>query len=132
MRGTAIRSTRSGLSFVLLWAMTVGLALSSLLSPGVMPLRDAHGGLVLVLCTGDGPVAMVMDPVTGETRPQMPDTENHCAWATAHPVAGPDTGILPIAPLWQLAATLGLPGTLPHRASTAALEPSARGPPASA
>jgi hypothetical protein len=35
---------------------------------GVMPGRGADGGIALVLCSGNGPLLMVLDPATGSFR----------------------------------------------------------------
>ena len=50
-----------------------------LLSPAAMLDRDASGKMVLVLCTGDGPVEMAVDLGTGP-----PQTKQRCDWAAAH------------------------------------------------
>ncbi len=65
-----------------LWALLAPFLLLSLISPAVMPVRDADGTLTLVLCSGDGPVEMVIDLATGEPvdRPQ-PGAQDRCDWA---------------------------------------------------
>jgi len=75
--------------------------LLSLFSNGVMPLRTAEG-LVLVICTGEGPLEMVIDPATGDPIDQAPDhqapddRQGHCDWASAKPPVGlaPSLGLL--------------------------------------
>lgn len=68
------------LALCVLLAPFVALAL---IPHGVMPIRGAEG-LVLVICTGDGPLEMVVDKATGETRPREPaDPGNSCVWANA-------------------------------------------------
>ena len=58
----------------------------AILPHGVMPHVGAGGALELVLCSVDGPVTMVVDPITGETKRKMPSgsAKPACDWATAH------------------------------------------------
>ena len=49
---------------------------------GLMPAQGAEGGTVMVICSGDGPMMMVLDPATGEFRPAPPSTrKSGCDWA---------------------------------------------------
>ena len=48
---------------------------------GLMPAQGAEG-MVMVICSGDGPMMMVLDPATGEFRPAPPSTKKSgCDWA---------------------------------------------------
>ncbi|NBZ86763.1 DUF2946 family protein [Stagnihabitans tardus] len=49
---------------------------------GLMPAQGAEGGMVMVICSGEGPMMMVLDPATGEFRPAPPSTKkSSCDWA---------------------------------------------------
>lgn len=50
----------------------------SLLSPSVMAIQGGDGGVMMVLCTGDGPVEMMVD--LGTDAPKVDPT---CDWANA-------------------------------------------------
>ena len=63
-----------------------------LLSPAAMLERDASGLLVMVLCTGDGPVEMTVDLGTGHDT-GTPQTKQRCDWAAAH------AAVLNVAPI---------------------------------
>lgn len=66
----------------LLWAMISPFLLMSLLSPAVMPARGLDGAMTLVLCSGEGPVTVTLDPVSGEPVHKAPDA-GRCDWACA-------------------------------------------------
>ena len=52
--------------------------------PGVMPGTAADGQLQMVICSGAGPVAMMLDPATGEMKPAAPDpARTGCDWGMA-------------------------------------------------
>ena len=60
---------------------------------GVMPTLGSDGGMVLVLCSGDGPMLMTVDPATGTFKKAPPSApKTACDWAMAQ--AG---GTLPAA-----------------------------------
>ena len=97
--------------------------LLSLVSNGVMPQRMAEG-VVLVICTGDGPLAIAVDPDSGKPAEKAPDTRSgRCDWANATPPAtlcpplqlparqaGAAVEILPVTPLVLIAGrATGLP-----------------------
>lgn len=67
------------------WVLLLPFLLLSLISPAVMPARAADGTMLLVLCTGDGPVEMLVDLATGQPVERAPDhgddKTDHCAWA---------------------------------------------------
>jgi hypothetical protein len=70
-----------------IWALLTPFLILSLLSPSVMPGRGGDGGVVLTLCSGDGPVEMRIDPATGEPARKSPaDAHERCAWATARTI----------------------------------------------
>lgn len=77
-----VRGKSRGLRRMLDWALLAPFLVLSLISPAVMPAQAADGGLVLVLCTGDGAVEMVLDPLTGEvSKPSPKSPADRCAWA---------------------------------------------------
>jgi hypothetical protein len=96
----------------------------SLLPAGLMPARAIDGGFVIVLCTGDGPVEMMVD-LDGTDHPAISKV---CDW-TAHGAVAvvPDLLALPQAtplspaPFVQTVAAMG-PAHDPHGIM-------ARGPP---
>jgi hypothetical protein len=59
------------------------LALGTIFDIGLMPGRDASGQQILVLCSGKGPMQMVLDPATGKLRPAEPTSQGRvsCDWA---------------------------------------------------
>ena len=79
---TAIHLTLSATRLLALLAV-FGLAI---LPQGVMPHVGETGGLELVLCSADGPVSMVIDPITGEASRKSPtgSAKSGCDWALAH------------------------------------------------
>lgn len=79
--GRTLRRLRAAL-----WRLPVlvALAVIGLLPPGVMPRQGADGQLTMVICSGDGPVRMVLDPATGEMKRETPNPDRPgCAWAMA-------------------------------------------------
>ena len=78
-----------------------------LLSPAAMLERGSSGALVMVLCTGDGPVEMTVDLGTGHDT-GTPQTKQRCDWATAH------AAVLDVAPIALPSATAAY-----HRAAPA-------------
>jgi len=65
----------------------LALAVLAALPPGVMPRQNADGGLVMVICSGQGAVQMVLNPATGEMQPMAPEDERaSCGWAMAQAV----------------------------------------------
>lgn len=75
-----------------------------LLPPGVMPHVGASGALEMVLCSAQGPVTMVIDPVTGEThrKPPADSAKPACDWAMAQPIAALQASLPPLAAPVQL------------------------------
>lgn len=79
--------------------LAVPFLLLSLVAPGVMPSRGADGGLVMVICSGHGPVEIAVDAATGQPLPdgadapdQGPDKapqDGRCAWAQSVAAALP-------------------------------------------
>ena len=81
---------------VLRLAVVLPLLLAALFPVGLMARTGADGQMVMVLCTGDGPVQMVLDPVTGQFHKAPPTSDRTgCDWAMSQ-VAG---DIAPPAPL---------------------------------
>lgn len=75
---TRARLSLSALQRLLQVALLVPLLLSAFVPQGVMPGGDGAGGLVMVLCSGDGPVEITLDPVTGEP---VEKRATACDWA---------------------------------------------------
>ncbi|WP_172294477.1 hypothetical protein [Pseudoruegeria sp. HB172150] len=68
-----------------LWAIVTPFFLLSFLPGGAMPVQSADG-LLMVICTGDGPLEIRVDPVTGEPVERDPhDGSGTCDWAMAKP-----------------------------------------------
>lgn len=66
----------------------LALAVLGLLPAGVMPAQDAAGGIVMVICSGEGPVSMTFDPATGTVTPAKPaPAKPGCDWAMAQTIA---------------------------------------------
>jgi hypothetical protein len=115
------------------WVLLIPFLLLSLISSAAMPARAADGTMVLILCTGDGPVETMLDLATGQPVEKAPaKAGDHCAWAC---------GQMTLADLAPPAMTLGVaasrraepPAPLPSLAlSHAKGLPPATGPPASA
>ncbi len=78
-----IRTLAQDATRLLAFLAAFGLAI---LPTGVMPHVGATGALELVLCSVEGPVTMVVDPITGETKRKAPSdsAKPACDWATAH------------------------------------------------
>lgn len=78
-----IRTLAQYATRLLAFVAAFGLAI---LPTGVMPHVGATGALELVLCSVEGPVTMVVDPITGETKRKAPSdsAKPACDWATAH------------------------------------------------
>ena len=78
-----IRTLAQDATRLLAFVAAFGLAI---LPHGVMPHVGATGALELVLCSVEGPVTMVVDPITGETKRKAPSdsAKPACDWATAH------------------------------------------------
>ena len=53
-----------------IWALLAPFLLSPLLSEGVMP-ASLHGGTVLVICTGYGPLKLVVDATVSRLLPRL-------------------------------------------------------------
>ena len=67
--------------------LVVLLVLATQFRVGLMP-AEAGGQAIMVICAGDGPMMMVLDPVTGEFHPAPPDTKSSgCDWAGCGAVA---------------------------------------------
>ncbi len=67
---------------------------------GLMP-AEAGGRAVMVICSGDGPLMMVVDPTTGKLRPAPPATKSSgCDWAGGALAVEPAaTAVLFVAPV---------------------------------
>lgn len=124
-RGLIGLSRRIGL--VLILPLLLALALPQ----GVMPAQAQGGQIVMVLCSGDGPMQMLYDPQTGDLRELPPAAKAFgCDWAAAQ--SGFAFGLVFALPL-RLAllrpVALGRQGPRFHPVS-AVFGQWARGPPA--
>ncbi len=102
-----MRRAQSRFALLTRLALVLPFLALSLLPQGFMPQRDAAGGMVLVLCTPDGPVELTVDLSTGQ--PHKKAGNSPCDWSVAQ-----------AAPLMPQAASLPLPPqtTLPALAAT--------------
>jgi len=63
------------------WLLIAPFLLTLLVPPSIMPARTADGGMSIVICTGDGPLEMRIDPATGEPLPDHKDDAGAgCHW----------------------------------------------------
>ncbi|MDW4499029.1 hypothetical protein R5H30_13620 [Sulfitobacter sp. D35] len=80
----AVGMMRSGSTMrfrrVAVWVLLAPFLLLSTLSGGVMPHRTADG-LVLVICTGDGPIEVTFD-ADGSAPTDTPAEADRCDWAS--------------------------------------------------
>lgn len=114
-----------------LWLAVLPFMLLSLVLPGTMLVRDAQGGVTVVLCAGDGPVEMRVAP-DGSLVPveKPPHADAHvCDWAPHARVAALGAGLeAPPVPVTLLSAGLR-PAAAAHLRHADPLAPVARGPP---
>ncbi len=104
--------------------------LSTVLAPGIMPHRADDGSFTVVQCTGDGPVPLQIDPVTGSPVADDPGASDHRSdWQMAH-------DSLAEAQVWQVLpqrlavfSYLALPVPAPSRAARQFQRPATRAPP---
>ncbi len=82
---------RRYLRAIVVWAMLLPFAFSSLIANGLMPMVTPEGAIVLVICTSEGMVEASFDPVTMERIAEPGDRDapagdaEYCAWAAWHP-----------------------------------------------
>ena len=111
-------------------AVVVPLLALGLFPTGVMPGQDQDGTVVLVLCSGNGPMLMVLDPATGtfqKAPPSAPKTA--CDWAMAQVgVTLPPAIALPLPPTTKVRASFAL-ASLDFRPAHDPRGLYARGPP---
>ena len=119
-----------GLRALALWVLFAPFLVLSFVSSAVMPMQAADGTMMLVLCTGDGPVEMQIDLATGEPVQKSPsDVSDRCDWACGQ-LAVADL-MRPEAPAPTVVLLSALPAApvdliLPAARVT---RPQARGPP---
>jgi hypothetical protein len=107
------------------------LLLAVSLPQGVMPAQAQGGQIVMVLCSGDGPMQMLYDPQTGDLRELPPAKKlSGCDWAATQPGFA-------LAPAFAVPLLLALVRPAEHglqiprfRPVFAPLGQRARGPPA--
>ena len=114
-----------------IWALLTPFLMLSLLSPSVMPMPGGDGGVLLTLCSGDGPVEMRIDPATGEPVRKSPAAAHErCAWAAARAiVADLAPPLLPVRSTRVAQVDPAPSATLLRRAEETG-QPPATGPPA--
>lgn len=112
------------------WLLVLPFLMLSLLTPGTMLTQDAQGGVMVVLCAGDGPVEMMLAPDGSLHDKSAADPHQRCDWAPhAQPAIAQPAAALPV--LVRLALPRGFQLAPPDRLRRAEiLAPSARGPPA--
>lgn len=70
------------------FALILPMLLALLTPAGLMPVQDRDGTFVMVLCSGDGPILMTMDPRTGELgQTPAPQKQSGCDWAMTQAVS---------------------------------------------
>lgn len=89
-----------------LCAVLLPFLLTSMIASGVMPARATNGAIMLVICTADGPLEMLVDPATmqptapGHDMPSQKDKhDSSCAWAANHADFAAPGFAAPIQPL---------------------------------
>ena len=97
---------------------------------GMMPGQATDGQMVWVLCSGDGPVMMTIDPATGAFKQVPPSgTKSACDWDMAHSgVTLPATLTTPL-PLQSLVRAAPALASLDFRPAHDPRGIYARGPP---
>lgn len=94
-------------------AVVLPLVLAALFPVGVMPGQDQDGQTVMVLCSGDGPMLMVLDPVTGAFHKAPASGKSACHWAAGPALAAlPTPQALPVPVLLTRRAALPLSAAL--------------------
>ncbi|WP_444459884.1 hypothetical protein [Rhodobacter capsulatus] len=116
------------------WTLVLGLVLAALLPPAVRPLRAASGTLEMVLCSGHGPVSVILDLGTGKPLDRLPASDDrHCSWACCH-LAAPGAALpagLPLPVRMARAARIEPPPAILRDGHVTGLPP-ATGPPVTA
>ncbi|PYF09663.1 hypothetical protein C8J30_10733 [Rhodobacter viridis] len=123
---------RIGLRGLASWAMLVVLILAAGLPASVMPTRGLSGAAELVLCSGHGPVVIVLDAASGKPVVPLPeDRDPRCKWGALHAFATdagrPEVAPAPVGSL--LAPSFAPPPTALRDGQVTGLPP-ATGPPA--
>ncbi|WP_249306409.1 hypothetical protein [Rhodobacter capsulatus] len=123
-----------GLDRLAVWTLVLGLVLAALLPPSVLPLRSAAGTLEIVLCSGHGPVSVILDLGTGKPLAPLPASDDrHCNWACCH-LAAPGAALpsgLPLPVRTARATRIEPPPTILRDGHVTGLPP-ATGPPVTA
>jgi hypothetical protein len=104
--------------------------LSALLAPGVMPHRASDGTITLVLCSGEGPLAVRVDLVTGEAVPVEDEVEEpRCTWNIARDSLAPLIARQNLPMVRVVAARVVLPEPVASHAAFRFQRPLAHAPP---
>lgn len=102
------KQSRSRLRALTLHLVLTGLLLVSALFPvGMMAQAGADGQTVMVICSGDGPMRLVLDPVTGQFHKAPSSGKTGCDWAMAQDAG--DIAAPPALPLPPLAHSRAAP-----------------------
>lgn len=112
------------------WVLIAPLLLLLFAPPSVMPVKTADGGISIVICTGDGPLEMRIDPETGDPLPDRDDKDNAgCHWNALRDVATlPDLAPAPAAAAFFSEQAVVATALVP-RQPTRYERPPARAPP---
>lgn len=79
-------------------ALVLLLVMSAQFQVGLMPAQAADGQVVMVICAGDGPMILVLDPETGTFHPAPSGTmTSDCSWAVQGLALLPEPGLPPRA-----------------------------------
>lgn len=122
-----------GLRQLVFGALLAPFLLMSLIAAHLMPSHGADGGMVLVICSTDGPKTITIDPATGEpVDEQDHPSASACHWACAgHAVTLTPAGSLPLAERAAVPLCPQIPSFTLTAARATGLPPST-GPPVAA
>lgn len=112
------------------WLLLVPFFLTTLLAPGIMPHRADDGSFTVVLCTGDGPVSLQIDPVTGARVADDPGASDlRCDWQMARDSLAEAQARQVLTQRLAVSSDLALPVPAPLRAVLRFQRPVTRAPP---
>lgn len=99
------------------WVLLAPFLLTLAIPPSIMPVTKADGGISFVICTGDGPLEMRIDPATGKPVPDHDDNKGAgCHWNALRDAATlPDMALAPPVATFFSEPTLGPKALIPRR-----------------